>query len=103
MKLIVFLLAFTAVIGAQNAHAGSKVVPTEPPKVEPVTTDPNFEYIDIHDRRFAYKDSFDVLKQEIDVRRENYNAPNQQALKAYETKLEEKYKASGKPPAPSAP
>src|SRR5262245_56206374 len=106
MKVCVFFLALIAVLGMHPAFAASSVVACGTPHIETVTTDPGFEYCDIHNRRFAYKESYDDLKQQIEERHKSYNAPRQQVIKDYQQRLEEYYKnpnGTASKEAPSTP
>lgn len=89
----VLLLALALLITAP-AFAGEPVACGVPEDASLSTEIP--DYCNIHDRRFAYRDEDKKFKALIEERRVNYNAPREEALKAYNSNLEAYYKEMDK-------
>jgi hypothetical protein len=95
MRSILFLFcflscgAFALLYGPGTARADIRECGT--PKSSSMETDPGFVYCDIHQRRFAYKESRDEFNRQLDERRANYLAPGLQARKDYEKDLQALY------------
>lgn len=80
----IFALSVLAalVLSVPSARAG-EVVECGTPKELTVNRDVPANYCDIHSRRIAYKAEQERFRADLEARRENYLAPQLQALESY--------------------
>lgn len=98
MRSIVFACALV-LLAAFPVFAGEPVACGVP---DPAVLDTEIpDYCNFHDRRFAYRDEDKKFKNLIEERRKNYNAPREQALKAYKADLEKRYNEIGRKESPA--
>ena len=86
MRYILFALAFLVI--ASPAFAQGQVVFCGYPEEPDMETEIADNYCDIYQRQMAYGESDQRFKEQIEQRRENYNAPRAQAIQRYKTDME---------------
>ena len=84
MRILISILSLSIVLLSSNSHAQIEAcgVP-EDPTIKTEAT----EYCDMHQRRFAYRESRKEFKEILDERRENYQAPQREIKAQYERDL----------------
>jgi len=88
---LVFLIVLTLPIVA-SAQDGS-VYQCGTAVETALETDPGFTYCDIYARQLAYGENRKKLRADLELRRENFRAPNRQAVNAYHAAVAKRFDA----------
>lgn len=87
MRFFISFLSVAVFLGLPASVSAGEPIACGVPESVGVATEAQ-DYCNLHQRRFAYREEREKLRQQIDERRENYYAPQNSALKAYDAELE---------------